>query len=476
VSDGEREHADGGRRRWALALVLVTLVVGATRFLALGRWGLWYDEALTWAAHAGAVEYEFWTYPLWYLSSGAVQALSGGDPSELQLRLLPAVSGFLAVVGTWWAFRRTAGDHAAGAAALVLAVSSWHQYLSQTARPYSTALALSLLGAGVALRGAERRSTAALLGGVGIALVAAGFHPSAAIGALGVALAALAWRAPRAVPWLALGVPVLLVAGAAVLPTLAEAVGLPLKHRPSTRHVVLAFGFHVGPLTLVGAAVGGLLALRRGDRFARVAVLYCATVLAAGLALSLFTRVSARYLLWAVPWLALCASLPLAPRTASGEGSARAPRVRLAWAWLALLVLPQFAGLGLYFSAWNGSRPYWREAYRFAARSAGPDDALLGVGALVGDYYLRRDGDPRTVHTLSAWPEVVEALPAGGHAWIVLRPEELEDWGEPYERNVEAFLRERCRLQRSFVNVPTMGRDLSLQVFRSDPAGAAGGD
>lgn len=462
--------AGEGLGRLELALLLFAVALAALRFLGLSTWGLWFDEALSWGAYANATDYDPWTYPFWYAAHAFVLDLLG-EPSERNLRLLPATMGALSVLATWWGLRPLTGGRASALAAVVLGVSTWHLYLSQTARPYTTALALGMVGAGLALRATLAGRLPGFLAGLGVSALAVGFHPVAAIGVGGLLAACWALRQPRLnLLQAVLSAGVILLAGAA-FPPVAEAIGLHIRLRPSTAHFVLAFGFHVGPLTLAAAGVGVLLALRRADP--RRAALFQAVLvmLVAALSLSLFVRVTARYVLWVVPWIAALAALPFFERSAEGgEHAGRAGFLR--GAGLAALVLPQLVNVGLYYAAWNGSRPYWREAFQYVDAQRAEGEPVIGVAGLLGQYYLGRDTPEVTaVHDLVYWRDAIAELDPETRAWIVVRPEELEDWSEDSRAAVQELLRTRCRHQRTFLNVPTMGRNLTLEVYVTDPGG-----
>lgn len=461
---GERHRSARRGESGGGALLTLALLIGLDRFFRLGSFGIWYDEALTWASIEGVIDFRRATYPLWFPAVRAVSQLAGGTDA-LGLRLLPALAGFASIALTWWAFFPVAGKRIAAAAALLVAASPWHLYLSQTSRPYTSALALFLFGVGLVLRGRMHQRPAWIVGGLAAAGGSALFHPMAGIGA--AALAAATWLfAPRArVPRparLALVLALVASSGYVVAETQTRSGLALLRDQPNPAHFLLTAGFHFEPLVLTAVLFGGYLAIRRRDALGLFALVVVGLMLATALALSLHVRVSARYVLWALPWLALLACLPLGVSVGSSGG--RLLRV----AYIALLVVPWLPRSGLYFFAWNGNRPYWREAYELVASQRAPNDLVLGHADLVGRYYLGAelvDGAP-TVRTIDDWRETLDReLTPDARAWFVVRRAELADWPAGHPKELRRLLATECQLKASYVLVPTMGRDLTVDVF-----------
>lgn len=175
--DQSSTQAQGsGRDRVAPWLLAAALLVGLLRFVRLGEWSLWIDEALTLsdALHGRGAD-----NPLGYWLLGLVAEARGGRPDEWALRIVPAVFGYLSIPLSVWALRPIAGLRAASAGALIVAASSWHVYWSQNARFYTLAAFLTLLGAGLVLRGFSTGRIAVALLGIAVAGSSALAHPTA---------------------------------------------------------------------------------------------------------------------------------------------------------------------------------------------------------------------------------------------------------------------------------------------------------
>ncbi|MFT7677100.1 MAG: hypothetical protein ACI8QC_001077, partial [Planctomycetota bacterium] len=316
--------------RWILALAWV---LGGIRFLRLGRWSLWYDEALTlgdgwhgagWLPDKGPV------HMLGYLVIRLVADPFPGRPDEFALRFGPALAGFLCVPLTAWAFRPLAGRRRAVLAALLVACSSWHVYWSQNARAYTFAELGTLLAAGVWVRGWLAESRWRCAAGVVLAGMAGLFHPHAACLAVGLGLG----------PWLArkllspepgakpsthadLGGLWALLAGALLAAPLfgpalleyipkkaaGESQGLLGFALENMVHLATSTGFQMTPLLLIAAGLGLLQAA--GSVRGRVVILVAVIPVLCVLAVALVARVSAQYLFSVLPWVALLAAWPV---------------------------------------------------------------------------------------------------------------------------------------------------------------------
>ncbi|MFT5051263.1 MAG: hypothetical protein ACI8QZ_002674 [Chlamydiales bacterium] len=480
--------------RWAWLLLLGACAVGLGRFLRLGRWSLWYDEAITWADANHALDAGQLYNPAGYRAIRATVEWLGGVPDEFALRLLPALLGWLAIPLTYWAFRPGAGRTRAAVAAAIVAASPWQLYWSQNARFYTMAQALGLLGGGLLLRALfgsrqhdapalEERSAPAraaplyVLAGAALVGVGALFHLQNIL-LLAVFVCA---------PWLLrpLGARLsaggrraaLLLGGLALLGLLArlpwaldvwstyegKKSGGSVVSRLS--HFALSTGFYLSPLLAIAFLVSSWGALRARDSFfVFTGVLVVLGLAAAGVA-SLLARVTAQYVFVFSPWVALVATWPI--------GRARESRPAtsvLAFGYSALLIAPLLVSSALYLTVRHGERPRWREAYEYVWNHRGAEDLILGMAAPVGEYYLSAGATDLRQPERVAWLDGFRAAVPhrwGRHArrtWFVIRPDYLEDWPAEDRERMRRLLREECHLMQRFP-VTVEGRGLSLDVY-----------
>ncbi|MBK7643962.1 MAG: glycosyltransferase family 39 protein [Planctomycetes bacterium] len=465
----EREPRDG----FAIGLLVLALLLGLVRFWRLGEWSLWYDEAATWFDLQASLANPELHNKLGYSAIGALVRLLGGEPTEFNLRLLPAIAGWLVIPATWFAFRPVADARRAAAAALLVAASSWHVYWSQNARFYTLAQLTALVGGGLVLRALWNSRLWQALAGCALVALAGLFHPSAVV--LLPALCLAPWLlSPLRLPELEnsrrvrAALLALLGAGALLGCAWAWRTWQTYLHRApdsSTVHYLLTTGFYVTPLLGAAAFFGIFAAWVRRAAFGLIAALVVVLGLCAMLLCSLQVVVSAQYVFVLLPWIAILAAWPLAhPPERSRRGDA------IAACWLALLVLPALASTLLYFGPRAGERPPWREAYDYVWNQRESGDLVLGMEAPVGEYYLDPQSTdlatPQRVPWLDRWrtQRPREWATHARRAWYVFNPEQMKGWEPQDAREFERFLRERCRLVKCFpLYVET--RDLSVWVY-----------
>ncbi len=476
------------RDRLATWLLWAALALGLVRFLRLGHWSLWFDESATWTdIHVGLEGGEIHN-PLGYWAIAATVKLLGGIPDEFALRFLPAVAGWCVLPLTWFVFRPFVGSRRAAAAALVLAASTWHVYWSQNARFYTMAQFISLLGAGIVLRGLWSGRIVPTLVGFGVAAVAALFHPSAAL-----VLPALI-LAPWFVRWLASEgskpafKPALVLALLAIVGALSQIDWVlrtwetyqRQKSSGSPVHYLLTSGFYVTPLWATGALAGTWMAVRQRAGFPLFVLVFTILVLVAALVMSVLARVSAQYVFVVLPWIVVLACLPLPVHSGQAAHAGHVGRTEqdgkrdlLGWCYLALLLAPALATTMLYMTTRKGERPQWRDAYEYVWNQRGSNDLVIGMEATVGEYYLAplRTDLRQPVHVV--WLDYWRAgLPEhwARHTrpiWIVFNPEQLLDWRPEDRARFREMLARDCRLVKEFP-LYVESRDLSVCVYRRD--------
>lgn len=464
--------------RWGLVLV-AGLLLGTLRFYRLGDWSLWLDEAYT---LADAFHGSGLNNPLGYWAVRTLVQAGGLPATEFDLRLLPAICGWLAIPLTWWAFRPIAGDRRAALAALLVAVSAWQLYWSQNARFYTMLELPALIGTGLVLRGLKRGSIVSALSGAAVAGAGVLLHLEAAL--MTAALVFAPWLVScvcrrrigsidqdfgRVASRLALsGIAAALACSPFVLgvfsdywevkgtATLSAAAG-------SVAHLVQSTGFFLTPVLVTAAALGSLSIWLDGDRWGLIVLALTFTGLAAGAGAAALVQGSAQYVFVFMPLIALLAAWPLggpwlrsAPLAASG--------------YVALLALPLLAGCVLYLTVRQGERPRWREAYGYVRAERAEGEKVLGMQASVGEYYLNPGATRLRRPTQVIWSDRTNAdkwklLQRNRAAfWIVVRPDFWQLWPALERLEFQSFLRDECRLRRRF-SVHLEGRDLDLEVY-----------
>ena len=464
-----------GQDRVARWLLYIGLALGLLRFSHLGTWSLWMDEAFT---LGDSLHREGTSNPLGYVLLGIFYDLFGGRPDEFLLRLPSSVFGWLCLPAAYWAVRPLVGRRGAAVATLLLAVSAWHVYWSQNARFYTLAQLFGTLGGGIVLRGLFTGRTRVVVVGFVVTLLAAATHPSGGI--LVVALLVSPWIArllgvfPGAYehgrPWrilLYLGCAAVFLGFGWAIEVyvewkVAKGVGTPLHFLKST-------GYLVGPTVLLALLGGAWLTVRHRPHPSILAVLIGGLGLFMALVASIFVRASAQYVFVLLPWIAAAAAIPVVgwePR----PGRGRALRAALPAAVLLALVGPSLLDTWLYFTARNGDRPAWREAYRYVFDHHQPGDLIFGMKAPVGEYYFDPTQDDLRRWSNVAWLDKWRAPMLGDWAryprrtWLVLSRDPLLEYSAVDRERTRRILREDYRLVVEY-DIPWTPRDLDVQVY-----------
>lgn len=488
ASSGARGLSGVAGSERGLVLLGLALALGLLRFVRLGEWSLWFDEVATWTdAHHGLDGGQI-NNKLGYWAIAWVASLSGGPADELGLRLLPAIVGWLVIPLTWFVFRPFFGGRAAAGAAVLVAVSTWQVSWSQTARFYTMAQAISLVGGGITLSGYVRASVPRAVLGLVVAASAFFFHPSGALlvpalvmAPWVVSMTGVSFRTARRPAYVLLGCSI--VAVAAAFPTALETwnwysmqkghSGGLMTRLPSIVHYLKTTGFYVTPVLGLAALVGGGFALRRRSAPQLAAFAIAALGLAAALTASAFVRISAQYVFVTLPWLCMLACLPLVEdgherSELSREGALLVRRMRTAW--LLVLAVPALTTTALYLTVRRGERPAWREAYQYVWNERDPGDLVLGMEASVGEFYIAPDRTALRETRHVAWLDKFRALraeqwtrhPRG--TWYVINPEQLMGWKPEEAAGLRRYLAEECHLVKSFP-LYVESRDLSVWVY-----------
>lgn len=473
ITRGPRPTSSARTVRLALAGVVVLGV--ALRLYRLDAQSLWYDEVITYLAARGPVSDYLWT-SRYYATAHALYfaivhlGLELGS-GELYLRLPSLVLGSLSIPLLFMVVRPWLGAEAGLGAATLMAVSPFHVYYSQEARPYAALLCFGLVALACLQR--ARAGRRPLLWGAGAGLGIAAMLSTHPVGLFFLPVLALVPPPPGGSRvsrgWLAavaagvvLAAPVLarivlhppmrstnpvefvgltatpylfwtFVAGYSLGPSVRE------LHGPDRWGVALANAPVVLPVAILagGLALAGLARIRRLDR--RLLVLLAAWILvpiAAVTVLSPLTRqpLNARYAILAFPALLVLVA-------AGTEGLSRRWRIG---AWVALLGVS-----GIALANYHHAARYQREDYRAAV-------AALHAEARPGDLVLVTA--PYTILMLRYYdPGPVEAVPypargPGDEAGIAHRTttRDWEFWLSELERRIEGRTRFWVLLSRTW--------------------------
>jgi len=138
-----------GKRKEVFLLVIITVIGTCLRMYRLGYQSLWLDEILTFLSSNGTLSHVLFQteiqtniLPLYYLVVHAFLALSD---QEVFLRVPSLIFGSLTIPLFYYTVRHTFGTQMGLWASSLLAISPFHIFYSQEARPYAMFLLLCLL-------------------------------------------------------------------------------------------------------------------------------------------------------------------------------------------------------------------------------------------------------------------------------------------------------------------------------------------
>ncbi|MBL8694631.1 MAG: glycosyltransferase family 39 protein [Planctomycetes bacterium] len=474
----------GAPRGWWLAVAALIALAATLRWLRLGEWSYWSDEAFTLSdAHAfvagtaetGGPEHKlsFAVYGLyfeWLRSMGVFV-------DEFVARSLPAAFGVLGVAATILLGARAAGHPGALFAGLLVAVSPFHLYWSQNARSYAMEIVMAIPAGLLLGRAILSGSRSVLVAGIALLGAAAFAHPTAlALVPPILVFAAVARGVDSASPvrrnvWLWL----LVAAALAAVLTLSP-LGLAVwkhfrnKSGASPALFVTTVAYYFRPTLLAAAAICAFRGWRRRDLDSQFLALLGFGTLASGLAASLVVRVNAQYVVAALPFLALLVGRELAMLVWShGAG------LKTAAAGFALTLLADFsAGAFLYFGPEHGHRAHWREACEFVWKRREPGDLVAATQATIVECYLNPGNlEPRDVRSAlylgKYLPEKFESLPTlSRRVWILVLDVDLDEWPSDVRTRFRSFLRDECKAAAEWP-LQISGKDQTLRVWRYDP-------
>lgn len=459
-----------------LAAVLVAAI--ALRMYRLTHQSLWVDEVVTFLSSIGSVqrvvtqtEVNSNIPPLYYLVVNAFLRLGH---NEAMLRLASVIFGSLSIPMLYVVVRPWFGQTTALLSAVVIAISPFHVWYSQEARPYALLLFLSLLSLWClqqALAKPERRGWRIAFAISGAAVC---YTHTVAIAFIGFAAAYVMLAVPRQ-QWREWGL-VFGGIGLLVIPAIYRLVSLPpeaaasVGYSFSPTHILYAFwsfatGYSVGPTVadlhaldrqsivlhyamLIGPVLAffGALALLGAWRIAtrdktifRILALWflfpmCFAVLGAVVTVHPF---NVRYAILSFP--------PFIVLLVMGAQSLAAAPLR-AGAWAILVLLSAFSLYSYFFD-----ERYFREDNRAAGQyleAHGSLDDLVIVNApyvreTLQHYYsgrpsrvVRYPSDTRNVVPTATETDLGRMLAGESHFWLVL--------SRTYHSDPSGYIRKYC--------------------------------
>jgi hypothetical protein len=410
-------------------LAVIVAIATFLRFDHLGYWGLEGAEIFT--LRDSLVTYDLrGSRPLlFFLNYHLVRPWFG--LGEIGLRLIPALSGILAVPALYYLVRRVSTSRAGLFAAFLLAVNALHVTRSQHGRYWTLVFLLSAAYPLAFYIGVRERKRVWIISSLLLGLLAMLAHPTAGLLAAGIGVWLIVtygtrvdvqrMRASQSARWV-LAAAVLAVGLTAVwlIPLLRAWVATShMKRLSGTALVLSQIDGLTAELSLV--AIAGVLWIWHRDRSLAAFLAALVVVPTAFLvALSYGTAVSTAYLFPTAPVFFIGAALfldqvtriPVEPWT----------RRLLASTVIAVLLASNVPGLWSQYR--DGGRPDFRAAAAYLKGRLGPDDAIVSDQSRTLKHYLpgaRITPLRRRPERIQASLDEVRLDGADGRLWIVVQ-------------------------------------------------------
>lgn len=414
-----KQHNTNGRVWFVLSLLLIAAAAMVIRLLKLGAWSLWLDEVHTirhsitlWSNWPSLIprsnSYNLPMLGMWLqgidlsaLGKNDIDQFAAAGISEFVIRLPTAILGGLSVLILPAAARRLIGSTAAIILACLLALATWHIWMSQTARFYADQFLfynLALLAWLVATDPTRQRTARWWIVLAAVSLVLAFFAQVISlmlVGLLGidwlVGFARKRWRRLDVFGFVAMTIGTLVCLGTFTYSAMQNPDRYAEFFTSSHTLPQLTAGmvFLISPMVCVAAAGGMWLCYRKSPRLVVILTLAAAWPLLSLSAVHVLTDkpVHVRYL-----FVALFPCLMLA---AMGLGQMY-ELMRQRWSIIAACIPTAIVIAALlvtdlgYFTAGHGYRRRWKPAAHYVQDHYKPGDkvVLAWHTLLPGRYYL----------------------------------------------------------------------------------------
>jgi hypothetical protein len=472
---GPLPSAEYGARH-AFILALIVAVAAVLRFDHLGYWGLEGAEIFTLRDSLVTHDLRGSRPLLFFLNYHLIRPWFG--LGEMGLRLIPALSGILAVPTLYYLVRRVSTSRAGLFAAFLLSVNALHVTRSQHGRYWTLVFLLCAAYPLVFYVGVRERNRAWIISSFLLGLLAMLAHPTSGLLAGGIGLWLLVsygtrvdfqrMRASQAARWvLAAAVLALGLTAVWLVPLLKAWLATShMKRLSGTALVLSQIDGLTAELSLV--AMAGIIWLWHRDRSLAVFLAGLVVVPTAFLvALSYGTAVSTAYLFPTAPVFFIGAAIFLDQVTRIPV-EAWTKRL-LATTVLAVLLASNVPGLWSQYR--DGGRPDFRAAAAYLKQQLGPDDAIVSDQSRTLKHYLpdaRITPLRRRPEKIRASLEDVQQEAPGGRLWIVVQAS-LRAGFKNHKLGlgpIADWVYGSCQLQHTVEQPRLDFRNNGLQIFR----------
>jgi hypothetical protein len=462
---------DANRALELSLLAVITIVAGVMRFYQLGEWSFWIDEIAT-INRAQTPIGELLTngqIGLTYILTSI--ALNSFGVSEWSSRLVPALIGIMTIPIIYFPIKAMFEAKTGLIAVLLIAISPWHLFWSQSARFYTSLMLFYFLAMFAFYYGFEKDRLSYIILGIVLTLIAfqERMFSLLLVPVLILYIVSVKWlpfETPKGlnkrslIPLAGVGLVGLLVVifditqyalsgNSFIVSELAWFFAWPIDDPVRLGiFVILSIGIAVVAL---GFFSGGYLILeksRAGLYFSIGALFPLILIIAA----NPFMFTEKRYVFMTLPcWVILAAAGTKEIFSLSQE-----KRKLLAWGVLFILVATSAGSHLLYFTVNHGDRYDWESSFNFVQDRRDSGDVIVSTRPQIGAYYF----DGTIENYLEMTPETIETGQA--RYWFVVDSEIV--WNN---REMKKWLDKNAVIANiDYLRVP---EELNLKIYRYEP-------
>lgn len=444
-----------------LVLASITFLALAARFIKLGSWSLWIDEALEINYVKEVMPNIFGASRLSLMASAIVFRYF--PITEWSARLAPALIGIITIPVLYFPIKKLFGPGVALLSVLLLAISPTHLFWSQNARFYTFLLLFYALAQFAFFYWLETDRfwllvvTGLLFGLAVLERMVAGFLAPVVV-AYWVMLLILPFGKPVGLRWRNL----LILTGVGVagflyivfkMHFLADFSTFILGHEHNPLRVLLSIVYDVGVPLFLFALIGGAYLILQKSRIGLYLLIGAIVPVVLLVLISPFTQAFSRYVFITLPnWVILGA-------VAAKEIFTQAQKNYriLAVGVVLVLLVDSFSQDVLYYGFQNGNRQDFKGAFALVEQKKMPEDLVISTSPQVGDFYLGQpvsDSQKLDLNSLSQGKQ---------RAWFVI------DNRVYVSPELQAFLDQKTQLIGVYdVNVP--GKNMTMRDYLYDPS------
>jgi uncharacterized membrane protein len=451
-------------------LAAITLLAFALRFYKLGEWSFWVDEIITITSTNYLHEWPLPRLPIYLVMIRS--ALEFFGTNEWSARFFPALIGVISIPLLYIPIRRLFSPTVALLAVLLLTISPWHIYWSQSARFYTLLLLFYSAGSLLFFLGYEKSKVFYIIASVAFFVLVireriSGFFfvPVILSYILFTRNIQLSLRRHSSLKTLAfIAFPVFLYAGYDLFRVFLLGEDsyffffLDLFVREPNQgplRLLLAIIYRIGiPMISLGFIGGVYLTIQnhRAGLFVFLSAVIPPLLL---LVFSNFMFTVDRYIFISLPYWAILTAYAVYSMFTQTAGFHKLLSIGV----IALVLITYIGENVLYFGDQKGNRSNWKEAYNYIHENKMAGDMIASTRPEIGEYYL----DDRIVWLNHLNPNTLQQT--SDRVWFMI--DEDSGYVNPGLHN---WILENASLSE-VVEVYIPGKSLNIRIYEYNPGG-----